>query len=96
MDMPRARRHPSSTRASRVDKGPDALVTDQWHQVVPSATVLARDLERQLCTIQAALASLERELNDQQRGPTPRSDSIAIALGHVQAAIDALELAAQP
>jgi len=97
MDMRRARRpRQKRTRAGGLDKGPDALVTDQWHQVVPSPTVLARDLERQLGAIQVTLASLERDLKEQQHGPTPRSDSIAIALDHVQAAIDALELAAQP
>jgi hypothetical protein len=96
MDMRRAGRRQKSTRPSRLDKGPDALVTDQWHQVVPSASVLARDIERQLGAIQATLASLERELKERQRGPTPRSDSIAIAIDHVQAAIDALEVAAQP
>jgi hypothetical protein len=66
-------------------------VTDQSHQIVPSARVLASDLGRQLRAIHDALASVEHELNQQQRG----SDAIATAREHVQQAIDALELAAQ-
>jgi hypothetical protein len=68
------------------------------HQVVASADVLARDLEHQLRVLLDALAALERELSASKGhdvGAAARQDAIGIARKHVQAAVDALELAAR-
>ena len=70
-------------------------MSEQSHQVNPSAGVLAHDLENQLRTIYDALASLEGNLKQQHRGPTSRADAVGIAREHVKSAIDALELASQ-
>jgi hypothetical protein len=70
-------------------------VSQQDHQVTPSASVLAHDLERQLRAIHDALAAAEREAKQQHRGPTTRMDALAIAREHIHAAIEALELASR-
>jgi hypothetical protein len=67
----------------------------EWHQIVPSAAVLAHDLERQLREIATAVVLLISELKQHQQGSTTRNDAVTIALEHVEAAIDALELASR-
>ena len=61
------------------------------HQVVPTATVRARDLEHQLRAIHDALEAFERDLRDGREQDRP--DLVATARGHVAAAMDALEQA---
>jgi hypothetical protein len=70
-------------------------VPDRSHQIGPSAAVLARDLERQLRAIGESLATLEHDLKEQPGGPPTRSNAIALAREHVQAAIDELEIASR-
>lgn len=65
------------------------------HQVVPTATVRARDLAHHLRTIHDALKAFERDLqnrpgqNSQERVLV---DTVSVALYHLQQAIAALEL----
>ena len=65
-------------------------------QIVPTATVRARDLEHQLHAIREALQAFEHELRDpahrEPREPH-RPALVAVALEHVQQAMDALEMA---
>jgi hypothetical protein len=70
---------------------------EQRHKVVASANVLARDLEHQLRVILDALTALEGELRAprSQPGAAARLEAIGLAREHVQAAVDALELAAR-
>ena len=73
--------------------GPDELLprARRHTQVVPTATVLARDLEHQLRAIHDALEAFERDLRDGREQDRP--DLVATARGHVAAAMDALEQA---
>src|SRR5205823_6153455 len=69
------------------------IAREMSHQIRPAAAVRARDFEYQLHAIQKALTAFERELNnyaDQGRRERARHDRIAIAIKHLQAAIDAL------
>jgi hypothetical protein len=66
------------------------------HQVVPTATVRARDFEHQLRSIHEGLKAFERELRnrpDQDTHERTRPDMIALAIEHLQTALDALEMA---
>ena len=66
------------------------------HQIVPTTTVRARDFTHQLRPIQDALVAFERELKayaDKDRRERARHDQIAIAVTHLQGALDALALA---
>jgi hypothetical protein len=68
------------------------------HQVVPTTAVHARDFERQLRPMLEALTRFEHELSnyaDQDRRERARHDSIAVAIKHLQGALDALKQASQ-
>ena len=70
---------------------------DMTHQVAPSATVLAHDLEHQLRVVHQALTALERDLRQsartEQRADRARAHRIAVAIKHLEAAMEALDLA---
>jgi hypothetical protein len=61
-------------------------------QVMPSPSVVAHDLERQLRGLLEPLERLEQQLRPGQ--DQIRADAVAVAREQVQQAIEALELAA--
>lgn len=68
------------------------------HQVVPSTTVHAGDFEQQLRPIYEALKAFERDLRNrpnQDQHEVVRADAVAVAIEHLQQAIDALEVASR-
>lgn len=68
------------------------------HQVAPSATVHARDFEQQLRPIYEVLKSFERDLRNrpnQDQHERVRADAVAVAIEHLQQAMDALEVASR-
>jgi hypothetical protein len=66
------------------------------HRVAPSATVLAHDFEHQLRAIRDALKPFERELRQSaDKRKHVRADAVAVAIEHLQQAMDALEVASK-
>jgi transcriptional regulator with XRE-family HTH domain len=71
---------------------------ERSRQIVPSPTVRARDLAHQLRDFHNALTAFEHELEqrpNQTGHERTRPDVVAVALKHLQQAIDAIELVTQ-
>ena len=100
--MPRGRRHtpgPGNSCSACGEPFPCAAIPGAREfsaRVMPTATVRARDLEHQLRALREALRAFEHDRRDPaRRDPREphRPALVAVALEHVQQAMDALEMA---